>query len=409
MSEILFLAHRVPFPPDRGDKIRSHHILKRLAELGPVHVAAFGESDDDLAQDDALAAVAASHCLVLRDKPLWRAGLEALRNREPVSIAAWRDEQLAQWVEHTLATRPISAIYVFSGQMGQYVPKSFDGRVVLDLVDVDSAKFEAYARDKRWPVSRVYAREGALLAKAECRMARGADYTLLVSEEEAELFRSRCSLGLDVRALSNGIDAAFFDPAKAEPHPELAAAPGPHIVFTGQMEDTPNIAAAKRVAERLLPAFRQVHPDAQFHIVGRAPPLALTKLDGKDGVRVWGAVPDVRPFLAGATIVLVPLDIARGVQNKILEAMAMARPVLATSGAATGIGAEHERQLLIADRDRALIAEALTLLSHPERGVVLGLTAREFVLDHKSWQAMLAELPHLVAGDEGSGVARNAA
>jgi hypothetical protein len=149
MSEILFLAHRVPFPPDRGDKIRSHHILKRLAEFGPVHVAAFGESDEDMAQDEALASIAESHCLIRRDKPLWKAGLEALRNREPVSIAAWRNEQFAQWVARTLATRPISAIYVFSGQMGQYLPTHFDGRVVLDLVDVDSAKFEAYARDKR--------------------------------------------------------------------------------------------------------------------------------------------------------------------------------------------------------------------------------------------------------------------
>jgi sugar transferase (PEP-CTERM/EpsH1 system associated) len=409
MSEILFLAHRVPFPPDRGDKIRSHHVLKRLAELGPVHVAAFGESDDDMAQDEALAAVAASHCLIRRDKPLWKAGLEALKNHEPVSIAAWRDERLAQWVAETLASRPISAIYVFSGQMGQYVPDHFDGRVVLDLVDVDSAKFEAYAHDKRWPLSRLYAREGALLKQAEARMAARAEVTLLVSDEEAALFRTRCASGTNVRALSNGIDSAFFDPGKAALHPELAAAYGPHFVFTGQMDYPPNIAAAKRVAEKLLPAFREVHPEAQFHIVGRAPPPSLTKLDGKDGVRVWGAVPDVRPFLAGADIVIVPLAIARGVQNKVLEAMAMARPVLATSGAATGIGAEHDRHLIVADRDRALIAEALTLLSQRERGVVLGHSAREFVLDHKSWRAMLAELPELVGFGTSPGSARDAA
>ncbi|HTM96795.1 MAG TPA: glycosyl transferase family 1, partial [Croceibacterium sp.] len=163
MTEILFLAHRVPFPPDRGDKIRSHHVLKRLAEIAPVHVATFGDTDDDMAQDGALAQVAASHCLVRREKPLWRAGLEALRNHESVSIAAFRDERLAQRVRETLASRSISAIYVFSGQMGQYVPADFGGRVVLDLVDVDSAKFEAYAGERRWPASKLYAREGKRL------------------------------------------------------------------------------------------------------------------------------------------------------------------------------------------------------------------------------------------------------
>jgi sugar transferase (PEP-CTERM/EpsH1 system associated) len=408
MSEILFLAHRVPFPPDRGDKIRSHHVLRRLAELAPVHVATFGDTEGDMEQDSALARVATSHCLIRRDKPLWRAGLEAVRNREPVSVAAFRDGRLAQWVRETLASRPISAIYVFSGQMGQYVPASFDGRVVLDLVDVDSAKFEAYARERRWPASLLHVREGKLLAREEARLARNADVTLLVSDEEAALFRARCAIGLDVRAMTNGIDAAFFNPASAAPHPELTAG-GPHIVFTGQMDYPPNVAAAKRAAEHLFPAIREVHPQAQLHIVGRAPVTALTKLDGKLGVRVWGAVPDIRPFLAGATIVLVPLEIARGVQNKVLEAMAMGRPVLATSGAAAGIGAEPDKHLLVADRDRALIAEALTLLSHPERRVVLGLTAREFVLEHKSWPAALAALPALLDFDRSGGSARDAA
>jgi glycosyltransferase involved in cell wall biosynthesis len=180
-------------------------------------------------------------------------------------------------------------------------------------------------------------------------------------------------------------------------------------VFTGQMDYPPNVAAAKRAATELLPAVRQVYPGAQLHVVGRAPVKALLKLDGRDGVRVWGAVPDVRPFLAGATMVVAPLAIARGVQNKVLEAMAMARPVLGTSGAAAGTGAEHNRHLVVADRDRALIAEALTLLAQPERGVVLGLTAREFVLEHKSWRAMLAPLPELLGFGSGQKSSRDAA
>lgn len=408
MSEVLFLAHRVPFPPDRGDKIRSHHVLLRLADLSPVHVATFGDTDEDMDRTAALAEVAASHCLLRRRKPLWRAGIEALTAREPVSVAAFRDERLARWVRETIAARPISTIYVFSGQMGQYVPDDFAGRVVLDLVDVDSAKFEAYARERRWPANLLHAREGRVLATEEARLARRADHTLLVSEEEAALFRARCPEARSVQAMGNGIDTAFFNPSQVPPHIELASG-GPHIVFTGQMDYPPNVAAAKRAAERIFPAIRQVYPGAKFHVVGRAPVPAITKLDGKGGVNVWGAVPDVRPFLAAALIVLVPLEIARGVQNKVLEAMAMGRPVLATSGAATGIGAEPGRHLVVADSDRALIAEALRLLAEPDRGVVLGNRAREFVLEHKTWPATLSALPDLAGLRPSGGSTRHAA
>lgn len=395
MSEILFLAHRVPFPPDRGDKIRSHHVLRRLAEIAPVHVGTFGESDDDMSHGPALAAVAESHCLVRRSKPLWAAGIEALAKREPVSLAAFRDEAIGQWVRRTIAERPISAIYVFSGQMGQYVPADFTGRVVLDLVDVDSAKFEAYARDGGFPRNWIDAREARLLAREEAQMAANADVTLLVSEEEAELFRSRCGPAPEVHAMGNGIDAERFDPATVVGHPALADG-GPHLVFAGQMDYPPNVAAARRVAHRLLPAIRYLHPEAQFHIVGRAPPPVLTRLDGANGVRVWGTVPDMRPYVAGADLVIAPLEIARGVQNKLLEAMAAGRPILATSGAATGLGAIPGKHLRVADEDRALIAAALELLDGRGNAEAMGQAARRFVVKNRSWTAMLARLPEYV-------------
>lgn len=408
MSEILFLAHRVPFPPDRGDKIRSHHVVKRLAEIAPLHVGAFGESDDDMAHVAELEAVAASHCLVRRGKPLWLAGIEALARREPVSLAAFREERLARWVRRTLAERPISAIYVFSGQMGQHVPRDFTGRVVLDLVDVDSAKFEAYAGQKAFPMSWLHAREARLLQRAEAQMAADADVTLLVSQDEAELFRSRCGPEPEVHAMGNGIDAVRHDPATVVPHPALFEG-GPHLVFAGQMDYPPNVAAARRMAERLLPAIRYLHPEAQFHIVGRAPPPALTRLDGANGVRVWGTVPDMRPYVAGADLIVAPLEIARGVQNKLLEAMAAGRPVLATSPAATGLGATPGRHLRVADEDRALIAAALELLDGRGNAEAMGQAARRFVVKRRSWSAMLARLPEYVGFAPVEGSARDAA
>jgi sugar transferase (PEP-CTERM/EpsH1 system associated) len=397
-GEILFLAHRIPFPPDRGDKIRSHHILKALAELASVHVASFTETAADRAQEPALASLAASCCLVERTKPLAIAGLQALARNEPVSLTAFRHEAIAAYVERILRERPIDTIYVFSGQMGQYVPAGWDGRLIVDLGDVDSAKFESYVGDAAWPKRALYAREDRLLRAEEERLARIADHTLLVSEAEAALLRSRLSNPdrSRIAALSNGIDFDAFDPARAEPHPQLAATPGPHFVFTGQMDYPPNIAAAQRVAHTILPQIRKTQPAAQFHVVGRAPTAEVRALEDQDGVLVWGEVPAVQPFLAAADIVLAPLTIARGVQNKVLEAMAMARPVLLTPGAATGIAALDGVHFAVEDSDEGLVSRALDLLADRTAREMMGAAARRLVVDTLSWPAALAPLPGLV-------------
>jgi polysaccharide biosynthesis protein PslH len=394
MSGILFLAHRLPFPPDRGDKIRSHNVLKALAALGPVHVGCFGETVADKVTEIDLAELAESHCMPMRDKPLQVAGLEALVRREPVSLAAFRHPVLAGWIMRTLAQHEIGAIYVFSGQMGQYIPESWTGRLVVDLVDVDSAKFEAYARDAKPPLRWIHAREARLLAREEARLAARADQTLLISHAEVELFAGRLPAGsnANLSVLGNGIDARRFDPAGVAAHPALVGR-GPHIVFTGQMDYPPNIDAASRAVERIMPWIRAVHPDAEFHLVGRAPVAELVALEGRNGARVWGEVLDVRPFLAAADLVLAPLTIARGVQNKVLEAMAMARPVVLTPAAASGIPGDDDVHFAIAESDEALVERSLALLARPPAAQALGEAARRLVVERMSWTAMLDSLP----------------
>jgi sugar transferase (PEP-CTERM/EpsH1 system associated) len=398
MGEILFLAHRIPFLPDRGDKIRSHHLLKALAQLAPVHVGCFADTDGDLAHEPLLEDISASHCLIRRSKSMARAGIEALATGKSVSLTAFDHAGLHDWVRATLASRQIDMIFVFSGQMGQYVPDDFTGRLVVDLCDVDSAKFEAYGQSGRFPRKWIDAREGVYLAAEEHRLARLADWTLLVSKAEAALLRSCIAADLadHVIAVANGIDAEYFDPKAAVPHPELVAASGPHFVFTGQMDYAPNVAAALRVIDRMLPQIRQIHPDAQFHVVGRAPVPRLTAHDRQGGVRVWGEVPDVRPFLAAADVVTAPLEIARGIQNKVLEAMAMARPVLLTPQAATGIDAEDGTHFAVAASDEALIARALALLGDGPAALQMADAARQYVIDHQSWPAMLAHLGAII-------------
>ena len=398
-GEILFLAHRIPFPPDRGDKIRSHHVLKALARLAPVHVGTFADDEEDLDPEAELAMVAATYCVARRTKPLALAAFQAFASGRPVSLPAFADARLHDFVRRTLAAQPIATIYAFSSQMAQYIPAEFAGRVVMDFVDVDSAKFEAYAERAAQPAKALYAREARLLAAFEAEVARRADVTLLVTEEEAALLRSRLAPGIraDVRALGNGIDCSVFTPAAV--HPEALPGEGPHLVFTGQMDYAPNVAAVTRFARRVMPAIRAELPGAQFHIVGRRPSSEVRALDGRTGVRVHGRVEDIRIWLAAADLVVAPLEIARGVQNKVLEAMAMARPVLVSAEAATGIAARDGVELAIAASDAELAERALCLLASPEARREMGAAARAFVLERQSWATMLADLPAIVGLD----------
>lgn len=407
MGEILFLAHRVPFPPNRGDKIRSAHLLKKLASLAPVHVGCFAENDEDREGGKDVAALAASHSVVNRNKPLVLAGVEAVLSGKPVSLTAFHSARLEAWVRETLATRPITTIFVFSGQMGQYIPDDFAGRVVIDLCDVDSAKFENYADagQRVW----LNSREGRLLSREEERLAKRADTTILISENEAELFRSRLQepSKANVQVIGNGIDASFFDPATVGTHPEMSASPGPHFVFTGQMDYPPNEQAALWAIDEFWASYRTKSSTAQFHVVGRNPTKAL-KDKARDGVNIWGEVPDVRPFVAGADCVVVPLTIARGVQNKVLEAMAMARPVLLTREAATGIDARDGKDWMLCAADPRSMAERYDALASTQgQSDEMGQNARQFVLNNHAWDAMLAPLDNLVRIDEER--ARNAA
>ncbi len=406
MGDILFLAHRVPFPPDRGDRIRSHNLLKALARLGPVHVGCFGERDAEAEQ--ALADVAASYCIAPRTKPLPLAGVEAVLAGKPVSLTAFHSRELESWVQETIAARNISAIVVFSGQMGQYIPHDFGGRVVIDLCDVDSAKFASYAEagERVW----LNTREARLLAAEEERLGQRADATILISDAEAALYRSRLREPdrVNVQVIGNGIDSGFFNPLDVVPHPVIAGLPGPHFTFTGQMDYRPNEQAALWVIEALIPRLRARFPAPMFHVVGRNPTGRLMAHHGTPGVQVWGEVPDVRPFLAAADAVLAPLLIARGVQNKVLEAMAMARPVVLTHDAATGIAAEDEKHWLIAEADpAAMCARIEGLLAEPAAPARIGAAARQFVLDQHGWEAMMAPLAGLVG--MGGGRTRHAA
>lgn len=397
MSEILFLVHRAPWPPDRGDRIRSWHMFEALAKLAPVHVAALADNEDDAAvAHEKMAPLCKSFTVEIRDvlRPL--ALMQAVLHGEPVSNRLFRNAALARHVAGLIAQGRITHIVAFSGQMAQYIPGDFGGRVLMDFVDVDSAKFETYAeQDKRQPLNWVHKREARVLGAYEADVARRVDASLFVSEAEAVLFRKRSELDVNkVRAVENGIDTERFDPAI--PLDAVGAGEGPLAVFTGQMDYRPNIDAVRWFANEILPLIRQRHPLARFAIVGRAPADEVRALEKSPGVTVTGEVPDVRPWLAAADVVVAPLLLARGVQNKLLEAMAMARPVVASIAAATGIDAAPGEHLLVADNATGIAEAVCALFDERSVATTMGQAARARMIARYGWEARLAPLGELL-------------
>ncbi len=400
MSEILFLPHRFPYPPDRGDKIRSWHILKGLAEIAPVHLATFVEDYRDFAHLDTVKSVCASVYAEPRSRSKVTAMALALATGQSASVAAFGSSAMQGTVNGLLAAHPISCIFAFSGQMAQFVPVKRDGiRFVMDFVDVDSAKFHTYADQASGIAARANRFEGNRLAAFEKSVAQRADLSVFVSAAEAALFRSRTGLSDSrVQSLDNGIDLDRYDPTLSFERPEPSDRP--MIVFTGQMDYRPNIDAVSAFAKETMPLILAKAPDALFAIVGRAPTEQVKALSHLPGVIVTGEVADTREWLAHAACVVAPLKLARGVQNKVLEAMAMRKAVIASSAAAEGINVKPGDGILVADTAQDEANAVLDLLNSPEKANSLADVARKSIENHYSWSAQLAPLKTMVFPNE---------
>ncbi|HEY0012412.1 MAG TPA: TIGR03087 family PEP-CTERM/XrtA system glycosyltransferase [Allosphingosinicella sp.] len=405
MREILFLSHRIPFPPDRGDKIRSWNILKRLGETARVHLATFADDETDAAHLPALreamgGSLGEAH-VEIRTTGKAAAGAKALLSGRPVSLTAFDSATLRGFVHRIAAERDLAAVFAFSGQMAQFVPSG--PRFIMDFVDMDSAKFESYAGAGPLPLRWLMRREADKLFAFESAVAARADASLFVSEAEAALFRTRTGLS-GVRALSNGIDVDFFDPAADFSRlPAEERGEGPLLLFTGQMDYRPNVEAVCTFARNVMPQL----PGVRFAIAGRKPASEVLALR-EQGTIVTGEVPDIRSWLSAADIVVAPLGIARGIQNKVLEAMAMAKPVVASPAAFEGIEAEPGRDLVLASPAEQAAA-IRHLLAHPAKAREIALAARRRMEEAYRWNARLADLETIVFGDGVTEAERKAA
>ena len=396
-KEMLFLCHRIPFPPNKGDKIRSYHILRHLSQQGwRIHLGTLADDPEDMAYQDMLRPLCAS--IFVAPVSGWRklrAPWGALKGTS-LSVECFRNGSLQHFVNRVLATGDVSAAVVVSAPMAEYL-RSTGGplppRMILDLVDVDSEKWREYAKRDPWPMSWVYGLEARLLSRYERLAGDVFGDVALVSDAEADVFRSSCGNGCRVWGISNGVDHTYFSPDGWRG----ANIPG-RMVFCGAMDYPPNIDAVTWFAKEVFPILRQRLPQAEFWIVGAKPAPAVLALADEPNIRVTGAVEDVRPFVASAALSVAPMRVARGLQNKVLEAMAMGKAVLATPQAFEGIEADPDLDLSVAPPEAEAFARAaLELLTDEAKATAVGERARQRVEQRYSWGARLASLDDLLA------------
>jgi sugar transferase (PEP-CTERM/EpsH1 system associated) len=397
MANLLFLPHRMPYPPDKGDKVRSFHLLQHLAERHRVFVGTFIDDPDDERHVGALRSLCAGlHVERLNTRSARVASLAGLLTGDALTLHYYRSRRLAAWVDATVVRERIDATVVFSSSMAQYAERHPSLPMWVDFVDVDSAKWLAYAPQHRWPMSWLYAREGRRLLACERAVAGRARRSFFSTEKETEIFRGlapECA-GV-VEAMNNGVDANYFAPEPSRASPFLPDETP--LVFTGAMDYWPNVDAVTWFAQAVLPRLRQQRPKLRFHIVGRSPTPAVRALAG-EGVNVTGTVPDVRPYLQHAAVVVAPLRLARGIQNKILEAMAMERPVVAASTCVDALTAEADTEILPAAEAGDYVRTIESLLLSPDRAAAVGTAGRRRVLESYSWRAHLQVLGRHLAG-----------
>ena len=395
MDELLYIVHRIPYPPNKGDKIRSYHLLKHLAQSYTVHVGAFVDDADDWQYADALAKMAGGEVKLLPLNPRWATLKSAygLLSGEPLSLPYYRDRELQCWIDNLLSRRPITRAIGYSSSMAQYLMPHTQLLRVLDFVDIDSDKWRQYADKKSGPMRWVYRREARMLFDVERRITREFDASTFVSAAEAELFKQLAPECADkVFGFSNGVDTDTFSPHQNFISPYTANEDV--LVFTGAMDYWANVDAVSWFAREVWPSVQRAFPRARFYIVGSRPSADVRELGKQAGIVVTGSVPDTRPYIAYAKMALAPLRIARGIQNKVLEAMAMAKPTVVTAQALEGIAAQVGEEILVADDADTFGQHIRDVMAG--RYPNMGKSARERVLRDFSWSGNLRVVDELL-------------
>lgn len=387
---ILYLAQRVPYPPNRGDKITTYHTIRHLARRHEVAVACLADGEEDLSNLAGLQPLTSSIDAVLLSpvKARLRA-LGALAAGEPFTRGYFGEPELRARVRARLATGRFDAVIPYGSGVAQFIEDADDVARIMWFADLDSQKWALYARDVRRPAGWLYHLESRRLLDYERRLARAFDHSVVCTPRERHDFK-RLIPGSPVTSIGNGVDVDHFRPIQGAEKEALS------LVLTGVMDYRPNVEGALWFCRHVLPLVRERAPDVSLTICGARPVRAVRLLGRLPGVTVTGAVPDVRPYLARSAVAVVPLHTARGIQNKLLEAMAMGLPVVATTAAFAGVEARRDTELLVADESREFADQVLRLLRDADLRAQIGRAARARIERDYRWDAQLTRLDALL-------------
>jgi sugar transferase (PEP-CTERM/EpsH1 system associated) len=389
---ILYVTHRVPYPPDKGDRIRCFHILRFLAKRADVSLACLADEPLHADVEAGLRPLCRELAIVHLGRQRWLRALCSLASGGTVSEGAFRVPQLSRILRSWAEQMPFDAALASASSVAPYLMQPWLRNVpaVIDLMDVDSQKWLDYSVSSRPPRSWLYRLEGTRLRRLERQLAGWARAVLLVAQAEANLFREVCPLG-EVQAVTNGVDLDYFVP-------DAGAAPEEpcRCVFVGAMDYVPNVDGAGWFCREVWPEVRRRWPEARLALVGRSPAPEVQALARIPGVEVVGAVPDVRPEVARASVTVVPLRIARGIQNKILESLAMGKATVVSPPPLEGLRAAPGEHLLLAKSPTEWVECLTRLFEAPALRRRLGAAGRAYAEENHCWERCLSPLGSLL-------------
>ncbi len=385
--QVLYLTHRVPYPPDKGDRIRNYHLLRQLSAKCSVTLACLADEVVLPATILELERFANLTKIVPVSKyRRWvRAGLSVLGGGS-LSEGAFYESELMAWIVKQHRAEPFDAVVVSASSLVPYLEHDAfkDVPRYVDVVDVDSQKWYDFSSSKSWPKSSIYRLEGARVRKVEQRMTHWAAGISLVSPAEAAMFDRFTRPGAAFSA-TNGVDLDYFQATHDSVQPQTCA-------FVGALDYLPNIDAAVWFANEVWPRVLSVSPGAEFWLIGRKPAASVQALADRPGIRLIGQVPDVRPHLGRAAVAVVPMRLSRGLQNKVLEAMAMGKPTIAAPPALAALSAVVGQDLQSAETPDEWVKTILALFENPSQAQAIGAAGRAFVEEHHHWDKCLAPL-----------------
>lgn len=386
---VLFLSQRVPYPPNRGDKITTWRLIERLGRSGhEVRIVAFAHDDEDRRAAEELGRLGfptRTVALDLRKAKL--AALPLLAGSKPLTLGVYGSKELQRIVDELAPSCDVG--YAYSSSMGAFLEPHTKLRRVMHFAELDSDKWRQYAERTRWPMSWVYGREHRTLREFERRIAHAFDENVLCTPLEQQVFEREIP-GARSLVMRNGVDLSFY-------RPNPARAEAGHLVFVGVMDYLPNVDGCAWFVREILPRVRERFPGVQLSIVGSRPSPEVQALAREPGVTVTGFVDDPREWLERASVSVAPLRIARGIQNKVLEALAMGLPVVGTTSATQGVEGEAGRDFLLANTVDEQVEAVVSLLENPARAKELGARGRAFVESRYDWDVALRPLDELMA------------